>query len=104
MLPPVIVPKQEDPLQSRQRALWAFFTTCLLSGAALAQEIPKEEYLSHLALKYPRLVRQVEATGAFAIYGDTNAPSYRDVEPRDGIDDSRGLLLPTLCRPVQNSQ
>lgn len=95
-MPPFILAKQESPLRSRQRATCVFLVTCLLPGATLAQEIPKNEYLSHLSLKYPRLVRQVEANRTFAIYGDNSAPSYRDVEPRDGIDDKRGLLLRQL--------
>ena len=81
---------------------WSTFalslTVILGLGAtiATAQPMPKDEYLSHLTLHYPRLVRQVPANVRLQIYGDDAAPGYVDVNPRDGIDDARGKTFRAL--------
>jgi hypothetical protein len=64
---------------------------------AAAQEIPREEYLRHLPLGLPRLVQQNPASADLALWGDPDDPAYRDVAPRDGIDDGRHANLLRLA-------
>jgi len=66
-----------------------------LSATAEAQ-IPSDEYLRHVPLTYPRIIRQTEASARFHLYGDRGDPAYRDVSPKDGIDDARGRWLQQL--------
>jgi len=68
-----------------------------LCSPVAARQIPKEDYIDYLPLKNLRITRQAEATAAFALYGDTNDPSYRDVVLLDGIDDTRHALLMDLA-------
>lgn len=69
----------------------------ILVVGASAQEIPQDEYLTYVPLDYPRLVQQRSATGALHLYGDREDPTYRDVDPVDGIDDRRGAVLMALA-------
>ena len=64
-------------------------------GVAVAQ-IPREQYLKYLSLTYPRLVRETVASGRFRLYGDPADPAFRDVAPRDGVDDARAAWLERL--------
>ena len=78
----------------------AFKLSCLsvaFVATASAQEIPRDEYLKYVPLNYPRLVQQTPATEALHLYGDREDPSYRDVDPVDGIDDRRHDVLETLA-------
>jgi hypothetical protein len=68
----------------------------LFAGPAEAQ-IPQDQYLRYVPLTYPRIIRQTEASARFHLYGDPGDPSYRDVDPRDGIDDARAKWLNTLA-------
>jgi hypothetical protein len=69
----------------------------ILVGDAHAREIPRSEYLGYVPLSYPQLEQQGAATGALHLYGDREDPSYRDVAPVDGIDDSRHDVLLSLA-------
>ncbi len=78
----------------------ALGAVCLaLSGGGnrLSAQQPYEgEYIRFVPLSYPRLVSQTEANAFFDLYGDAGDPAYRDVDPLNGIDDSRDLLLTRL--------
>lgn len=69
----------------------------LPSGIA-AQRDADEEYLRFVPLAYPRLTRQTDASISFRLFGDPNAPGYRDVAPADGIDDNRHATLDAISR------
>jgi hypothetical protein len=62
-----------------------------------AAQIPRDEYLRYVPLTYPRIIRQTEASARFHLYGDAGDPSYRDADPKDGIDDGRAKWLNTLA-------
>lgn len=62
------------------------------------QGIPDDDYLRFVPLEYPRLTRQTEASHVFHLYGDPLAPTYRDVDPVDGMDDARHATLHALSR------
>jgi hypothetical protein len=55
--------------------------------------MPKSEYYQYVPLTYPRPVRQAAGSRDMALYGDVASPSYRDVDPVDGIDDERHRVL-----------
>lgn len=61
-----------------------------------SQDMPKESYYHYVPLTYLRPVRQAVGTEAMGLYGDRAAPTYRDVDPVDGIDDSRFRMLQRL--------
>ena len=64
-----------------------------------SQEIPRDEYLRYIPLKYPTIVRQTEASDEMDLFGDTTDPEYQDTDPVDGIDDHRhGVLLDLAVR------
>jgi hypothetical protein len=68
----------------------------LLAGPAAAQDIPRDAYLGYVPLHTPPLLRQSEASAAFALYGTPTAPGFTDVAPRNGVDDRRDALLHAL--------
>jgi len=68
----------------------------LFSTPVLGQEIPRNEYLTYVPLKYPHIVAQNAASVSFNLYGDRSDPNYRDVDPIDGIDDRRAAILSGL--------
>jgi hypothetical protein len=73
-------------------------SVCLIpTGDANGQEIPRREYLKYVPLNCPRLLQQTVATDALHLYGDRESPSYRDVNPVDGIDDDRYDILQSLA-------
>ncbi len=73
------------------------FVSILLASSILgAATIPREEYIEYLVLSYPRIVQQTPASKYFALFGDKNNPEFTDVNPVDGIDDSRLQLLQRL--------
>ena len=61
------------------------------------QEIPRDEYLRYLSLKSPEIVRQTEANAELHLFGNTEDPEYKDVDPVDGIDDRRHEVLVELA-------
>jgi hypothetical protein len=69
----------------------------LEAAPAGAQHMPKQEYIRFVPLEYPRIVRETEASVRLHLYGDRSSPGYRDVDPRDGIDDERGRVLEALA-------
>jgi hypothetical protein len=77
-----------------------FILTVLLLGFAppVAAQIPVDKYLKYVPLTYPRIIRQTDATEGFRLYGDPSDPSYRDVDPKDGVDDARARWLRTAAR------
>lgn len=79
------------------RGLAAVALAALPLATAGAQEIPRDQYLNYIPLEYPRLVGRQPATERFHLYGDPADSSYRDVAPRDGIDDARGRQLTALA-------
>ncbi len=73
-------------------------TVFLLAGGTTvaAQEIPRDEYLKHVPLQYPKLIRQTPASDTLHLFGDKAAPGYTDISPKNGIDDGRDALLHAL--------
>ena len=61
------------------------------------QEIPRDEYLRYLPLKYPKIVLQTEASDELHLFGNKKDPEYQDVDPVDGIDDHRHAVLLDLA-------
>jgi len=70
-----------------------------LSAAAgvQAQEITDSNYLRYVPLEYPRLTRQTDASVLLHLWGDTASATYRDADPRDGVDDTRMSHLQALA-------
>ena len=64
---------------------------------AMAQEVPKREYLRFVPLNVPRLIRQTAASERIHLYGNRFDPAYRDVEQVDGIDDRRFAVLERMA-------
>ena len=64
---------------------------------AQGQEIPRDEYLRYLPLKYPTIVRQTEANAELHLFGNMKDPEYQDTEPVDGIDDHQHAVLLDLA-------
>ena len=58
-----------------------------------SQEVPRDEYLKYIPLKYPTIVRQTKASVEVNLFGDTN----QDTDPVDGIDDHRHKVLLDLA-------
>ncbi|HET6348239.1 MAG TPA: hypothetical protein VFH88_04070 [Candidatus Krumholzibacteria bacterium] len=67
------------------------------AGVAAGQEIPRDQYLRHMPLSRPRLGQETEASRALHLFGDQSDPGYRDVDPVDGIDDTRYRVLQDLA-------
>lgn len=63
--------------------------------ALLGGQITRENYYDYLP-PFPRIVTATRASTMFRLYGDTAASGYRDVAPRDGIDDARAAQLQAL--------
>lgn len=61
------------------------------------QEIPRDEYLRYLPLKYPKIVRQTEANAELHLFGNKEDPEYQDTNPVDGIGDRRHEVLLDLA-------
>lgn len=80
----------------RRIVLLAAALGVVTAGPAAAQ-IPQDQYLRYMPLRYPRIVRQTTANERFHLYGDTKDPAYRDADPVDGIDDARGRRLTALA-------
>ena len=57
-----------------------------------AQDMPKHEYYQYVPLTYLRPVRQAAGSEALSLYGDVANPSYRDVDPVDGVSATNRLL------------
>jgi hypothetical protein len=57
----------------------------------------QKSYIGQVPLEYPRLVRQTDASLKLHLFGDREAPGYRDTSPVDGIDDSLGRVLHDLA-------
>ena len=79
-------------------------TFAVLAGAALlgprptaAQGIPKAEYLRYVPLDPPRPTFAAPSNLRFHLFGDPADSDYRDVAPRDGIDDRRHAVLQDLA-------
>jgi hypothetical protein len=72
--------------------------TVLLPVALHAQGIPRAEYLHYVPLEPPRLTREAPASAYFHLFGDAAAADYRDVHPRDGIDDRRHAVLQAIAQ------
>lgn len=76
---------------------------CVLLGLgigaprAVAQRIPKDGYLKFMPLEYPRMQQATAASTALHLFGNPAAPGYRDVAPRDGIDDRRHAVFMDLA-------
>ena len=78
-------------------ALLAVFLGLSGGGNRLSAQQPYEgEYIRFVPLSYPRLVSRTEANAFFDLYGDAGDSAYRDVDPVNGINDSRDLLLTRL--------
>lgn len=69
----------------------------LVAGAPeLNGQIPRTRYYEHVP-PAPRLVSQTRASDQLHLFGDRSLLTYRDVAPRDGIDDLRAIRLLDLA-------
>jgi hypothetical protein len=68
----------------------------VMTAPAPGQAIPRDQYLRYVPLEYPPLVERTEASRQLSLFGDPDAPDFRDEAPRDGIDDARGERLRQL--------
>ena len=65
---------------------------------AQGQEIRRDEYLQHIPLKHPKIVRQTEASDELHLFGNAeDLEGYKDAAPVDGIDDRRRKVLLDLA-------
>ena len=88
------------------RPIQLFATALILSAVgviqflvaldAQGQEIPRDEYLRHIPLEYPKIVRQTKANAEMNLFGDITDPN-QDVDPVDGINDHRHKVLLALA-------
>ena len=62
-----------------------------------SQEIPRDEYLQYIPLKYPTIVRQTKANVEMDLFGAMENRAYQDTDPVDGIDDHRHKVLLDLA-------
>lgn len=69
----------------------------VLPAASSGQEIPRDRYLRFLPLQHRHLRAATPASRSLHLFGDRSHPGYRDVAPRDGIDDRRGRRLRALA-------
>ena len=80
----------------------AFLLAAALTGAwatgAAGQAIPKPDYFTYMppGSGSAMPIQQTRASAALNLFGDQNAPGYRDVNPRDGIDDGRNVWFMQL--------
>ena len=63
---------------------------------ASAQEITRDNYYGMIP-PTPRIVGQTQASASLRLFGDRGSPTFRDVDPADGIDDARGARLMQLA-------
>lgn len=70
----------------------------LALGTPASAQITDDGYLRYVPLSRPRIVAQTQASVQLGLFGDPAAPAYRDVAPRDGIDDARAAWLGALAR------
>src|SRR5512139_3456989 len=84
----------------RRIAISVLAAVVLCVGVAdpVTAQIPVDKYLKYVPLTYPRIIRQTDATAKFHLYGDPSDPSYRDVDPKDGVDDARARWLRDVAR------
>ena len=86
-----------------------FVLAATIPAHIAAQGIGDQEYLHYVPLQYPRLSRAAAGSEHFNLYGDRSSPTYSDIAPIDGIDDSRGELLQAIAQRfapfmVQNTE
>lgn len=100
----VAAPDRRDPARRPDRAsprsdLWVgiLALAACIPVQAPAQEISRDEYLRFVPLSQPRLTEQTDASRRFRLYGDRSAPDYRDVDPRNGVDDARDRRLERIA-------
>src|SRR5439155_21534254 len=68
-----------------------------VNHSAIGQAIPKPEYVTYLPREIVLPVQATPANRQFHVFGDSEAPGYRDEAPRDGIDDTRERWLRALA-------
>jgi hypothetical protein len=76
--------------------LFASLGSVWFADSIEAQQYPRDEYLRFVPLEVPRIIRQTPASDRLSLYGDRQAPEYRDVDPVDGVDDRRARVLHEL--------
>lgn len=85
----------QGPLEAQSRrggtSLLLALVLAMIPGAAAAQEIPRDEYLTMLPLSVPRLGPQTEASVELRLFGDPAAPGYPG-----------GCLSPACRRPSRS--
>ena len=67
-----------------------------LPCVAQPQEITRDNYFAMIP-PTPRIVGQTQASASLQLFGDRASPTFRDVDPADGIDDARGARLLRLA-------
>lgn len=88
-----------SPDRAFRAPLTAALLACLvaLPPAASGQELPRDGYLRLLPLQHRQIRAATPASRELHLFGDRSHPAYRDVAPRDGIDDRRGRRLEALA-------
>ena len=61
-----------------------------------SQEIPRDEYMKYIPLKYPKIIRQTKASVKMDLFGSPPGSEYLDMD-LDGIDDCRHKVLLDLA-------
>lgn len=83
-------------LPDRVAACAALLFSLLAPSVAHPQKITRDNYYESLPPP-PAIIAQTEATQRFHLYGDSTAPDYVDLAPRDGVDDRRADRLLELA-------
>ncbi|HSR14294.1 MAG TPA: hypothetical protein VLL51_00980, partial [Gemmatimonadales bacterium] len=86
------------PIRFRLQIILAAALVTGLAGSLAGQAIPKPDYFTYMPPGSGSALptQQTRASAALHLFGDQNAPGYRDVDPRDGIDDRRNAWFMQL--------
>jgi len=94
-----VIPRKRGGMRWRlvHRFGLAILLQTALTHPAIGQAIPKPEYVTYLPREIVLPVQATPANRQFHLFGDSEAPGYRDEAPRDGIDDTRERWLRALA-------
>lgn len=90
-------PPRRRPPRLRPFLVAGVLGLAAVPAAGTAQEVPRDEYWREIPVGLPRLQPGTPASRDLHLFGDPGAPGYRDVDPRDGIDDARHRVLMALA-------
>src|SRR5687767_10885453 len=77
---------------TRPRILPLLALVSCIASPALGQSERPRTYFGYVP-PVPPIVAADPASARLHLYGDPDAPGYRDVDPVDGIDDTRARML-----------